>query len=156
MTITRGQLNRVAFAVALPLGLAISGSLLLGDTGLDWFESLNSPVWALSLSGWVVVGILYYLMSGFILYRLVSPAVKMLSLVLFIGLMIGNELWNILFFGLQNLLWALVGMVAFAVFGGVVLMTLRQRDQLAARVFSVYAAWLIYDVFWISALWWMN
>ena len=69
-----------------------------------------------------------------------------------IVVLIANEAWNAVFFGLRSTLGGFAGILAFTV-PLVAVMIAAEGDRLSIVLLSLYAAWVGYDIAWSFALW---
>lgn len=142
------------------LFFAVAGNLLVGEPLSNWYAALQKPWFLIPIWLFVLVGLLYYGLMGVILYRIqraVEPPANR-PVVLGIGLVVMalNELWNYLFFGLQSTFYGFIGMVGFWVVVTGWLVLLWRRERRAAQLLLLYWLWVIYDIAWTYALWWLN
>ena len=113
------------------------------------------PFW-----GWILIGVLYYLICFFVLHRLFSlpdtvPG-RNLAVALAGGMMFINALWNYYFFRSRNLFhawliglpYSLVAVILFAVLLGI--------DCLAAWSLSPYLIYLLYANAFGYQVWKLN
>jgi hypothetical protein len=100
-------------AVALPVLFAVFGTILVGGSGLEWYEQLKKPGFVVPLGIFYLVGALYYVLFAIVLYRVLSRVGdargRAISLGLALGVMFLNELWNYAFFGLRSTLAGVLG-----------------------------------------------
>ena len=156
------MLNKRALtiAIATPMGCAIFGNALTGDAVRTWYPTLYKSRWVLPLWTFIPIGIAYYLMCGVVLYRLlaiVAPSrERTRAIVLLLGMMSANEVWNYLFFGKKDLRASLVGMLGFIGVVVALAFTLSQIDRRSATFLRPYLVWLGYDVVWAYELWRLN
>lgn len=146
-------------AAAATVGAAVGGNSLIGKEDLDWLKGLRGPRWQISLPAFVVVGGLYYLVMGVVLYRSTDHRDK-LATRLALTVLVLNELWNVLFFGRlfgrRSPARGFFGILAFLLpLGG--LQVAVRKDRTSAVVLAPYTAWvLLYDVPWTYRLWRLN
>lgn len=148
----------LVLAVILPILFAVVGGLLAGNAVKDWYPILKKPAYSISIPVFMVVGFIYYIICGFILYRLLTQtgSERTLSLVLLLGMMAFNEIWNYLFFGLKS---PLIGFISLVIYTGVAValyFSLRVADVTASYALIPYLLWLLYDIAWIYGIWRMN
>ena len=147
-------------AVAVPVLFAVFGTVLVGGSGLEWFEGLEKPWFLVPLGIFYLVGALYYALFAVVLYRVLSrvehPRGKALSLGLVVGVMLLNELWNYAFFGLRSTLAGFLGILVFLALLTALVSELRRREGFSAVLLVPYYAWVLYDVAWTYALWRLN
>ncbi|MGB0175732.1 MAG: TspO/MBR family protein [Owenweeksia sp.] len=151
-------IKNLLISISVCFAFALLGNLLIGDT-LKWFNELEQPWFALSFSGWLLVGSLYYMIVIAIFFRLLGmptgPERKTL-IRLTIAMLAGNEIWNLLFFGLESTLAGFTGLFPFTALVVVLFVKLLRSDRLSAWVLLPYLLWLVYDLIWAYYLWQLN
>ncbi|HAD98817.1 MAG TPA: hypothetical protein DCG19_15495 [Cryomorphaceae bacterium] len=152
-------IKNLLISISTCFAFAILGTLFTGDALQEWFPYLEQPSFALSVSGWLLVGTLYYIMAIAILFRLVSapdsPERKKL-IQWTLAMLAGNELWNFLFFGLESTLAGFIGLIPFAAVVVWFFIQLRAYDRLSSWILLPYLLWLVYDLVWAYSLWRLN
>jgi benzodiazapine receptor len=148
-------------AVALPVLFAVFGTVLVGGSGLEWYEQLNKPGFVVPLGIFYLVGVLYYVLFAVVLYRVLSRVGdargKAISLGLALGVMLLNELWNYAFFGLRSTLAGFLGMAVFVALLTALMGALLRYERFSAALVVPYYLWvLLYDLAWTYALWRLN
>jgi tryptophan-rich sensory protein len=147
---------RVAAAVAgPPVAAAVLGNAFIGRDSMRWFQQLRAPRLQLPMAAFGVIGVAYYAQLGVVLYRAYrnndrharSRALMVL---------VGNELWNVAFFGRRSPRNGFLGVLLFL--GP--LLSLQKAvsdDRLSVVALTPYTVWVIgYDVPWIYRLWRLN
>ncbi len=154
--------DRVAlsFAIGTPIGFAALGGALPGDALTTWYPTLRKSKLVLPLWAFVPVAVLYYLMCGLILFRLLvrvkASRGQRLALALLLIVMTANEGWNYLLFGRRSTQAGLWGMLAFTSLTIVLFRLLCQVDPQSAALIRAYLLWLGYDVVYAFELWRLN
>ena len=147
-------------AVAIPVLFALFGGALVGGNGVGWFAKLDRPRFLVPLWMFYLVGLGYYAGCAAVLYRILvyvnDRRGKIASLALIIIVMLLNELWSYLFFGLRNALAGFLGIVAFLLPLTALLLVLRKYEGLSARLVTTYYLWVLYDLAWTYQLWRLN
>ncbi len=146
-------------SIAIVAVFAAIGGLLTGNALGEWFAQIKQPEFALSITGWYIVGILYYTMAIAILYQLFvanNGPQKRTAIGLAFAMLAGNEFWNYLFFGLESTLLGFVGLIPFTILVIVLLIKLWKFQQQTAWVLLPYVLWLGYDLAWAYQLWRLN
>jgi len=146
--------SAVAITAAVTVVAATAGNLLIPKTALAWFRALSWPRWLVPYPVFIAVGITYYLLMATVLYRALdrddTPAVAWTIVVV-----IANEAWNAVFFGLRSTRGGFLGILAFAV--PLTALTLAvAADHTSLLLVTLYAAWVAYDIAWTYALWRRN
>jgi tryptophan-rich sensory protein len=149
-------MNWSAFAitVASTVVAATVGNLLIPKPALAWFRGLSWPRWLVPYPVFIAVGIAYYLMIATVLYRALDRS-DTSATVWALVVIVANEAWNAIFFGLRSTLGGFIGIVAFTA-PLAVLLTAVVEDDLSVVLLAGYAAWVGYDVAWTFALWRRN
>jgi translocator protein len=134
--------------------IAVLGNAFVGE-GLKWFNGLAKPKVFPPMKLFYVVGALVYVIDGVILYRALSVTQEgsVLVFTLTLVVMIANELWNYLFFGLRSTFAAFIAIVIFLLPLTVLQITLFRYDPFSAWLLLAYYAWVLYDLVWTFALW---
>src|SRR5829696_5951442 len=148
-------------AVALPVLFAVFGTILVGGSGLEWYEQLKMPWFVVPLGIFYLVGALYYVLFAIVLYRVLSRVGdargRAISLGLALGVMLFNELWNYAFFGLRSTLAGFLGIVVFLVLLTALVAALLRYERFSAVLVVPYYLWvLLYDLAWTYELWRLN
>jgi translocator protein len=136
------------------LVIAVLGNAFVGE-GLKWFKGLAKPKLLVPMNVFYVVGPVVYIIDAIILYRALSVMQegKVLIFVLTIIVMIANELWNYLFFGLRSTFAGFVGIILFLLPLTALQVVLFHFDPFSAWLLLPYYAWVLYDLVWTFALW---
>jgi tryptophan-rich sensory protein len=147
---------RAAVAVAgPPIAAAVLGNAFIGRDSMRWFRELRAPRFQLPMAAFGGVGAAYYAQLGVVLYRAYhrdERHVRRLALTV----LVGNELWNVAFFGRRSPRNGLVGVLLFL---GPLLRLQRAvaDDAVSLVALTPYTLWVIgYDVPWTYRLWRLN
>lgn len=153
------NLRYLLLSITICVVFAIIGGLLTGDSLETWFTQIRHPWFSLPLTGWYVIGGLYYIMAIAILYKLLitkdGPQRK-ISIWLTISMIAGNEFWNYLFFGLESTYAGFIGLIPFTLIVVALFISLWKFQQKTARILFPYVIWLSYDLIWTYNLWILN
>jgi benzodiazapine receptor len=149
------------FAVALSLGMAITGGLLTGNQLTRWFATLHKPRFQFPLWGFLCVGLYGYLIDSIIAYRLLTvvpeQTARIIALTALIVAMLYNELWNIVLFRWHNTFAGFLGVLIFLLPLAFLQVTLVLADSVSAWLVFVYVIWVLaYDIPWAYRLWRLN
>jgi benzodiazapine receptor len=149
-----------AISFLITLTIAIAGVLLAGNGMESWYSTLKMPWLNIPIWIFIPVQILYYLICGIIIYRIliyVAPGKQRnTSLAIFLTMMIYAEIWNFLFLGLESTLAGFVGIVIFSMVAIIVYLHLRRNERFSSKIFTPYLVWLLVDNIWIFELWRIN
>lgn len=151
------------YALILAVGIcavaaALEG-LCAGNKVKSFFASLKFPSYSAPLWVWSIIGGVYYLLFGFVVFRLLrldSSALRSALITLVISMMIANGLTNYVIFRARNLrLSFLVGLV-FPMLDIALFIGLVQLDQEVAWLLLPYLLYRVYAVWWGYKLWKLN
>jgi tryptophan-rich sensory protein len=149
-----------ATSVLTCLGMVLLGMVLAGDGLETWYVNLEKPAFLVPLWSFYVVGVLYYLLFGVVIYRIAAymdeAAVRSRLLGLTVAVMLLNELWNFAFLGMQSTLAGFVGIVIFLVPLLILIVRLVPEDRIGGGLLIGYSVWVAYDIAWTYALWQLN
>jgi tryptophan-rich sensory protein len=123
----------------------------------EWYESLRKP--PLNPPNWVFgpVWTLLYLGIAAAAWRVwrAQPGFSA-ALGLWIGQLLLNALWSLLFFGLQRPALALVDIVLLLVLVVATTVFFFVIDAIAGALFVPYLAWVAFATYLNAALWYLN
>lgn len=134
--------------------------LAAGSNIKPFFAKLRAPAYAPPLWLWIIIGIGYYVICFFILFRIFrhegDDALRYISLTLLLIAMAVNALFNYTFFRLENLYYSILTSVPYlpAVIG--LFVCLLQFEPTAAYVLVPYFVYLVYVTFLTFKLWQLN
>jgi translocator protein len=150
----------LAASVAASVSFAAFGGLLVGDSLGGWYDTLEKPWFLVPLWFFYIVGGLYYVLFATISYRVLvgveDRGGRILCLSLVLSVMLLNELWNYVFFGLESTLLGFLGLVVFLAPLSALLLALREYERTSAKILVPYYLWVLYDLAWTFELWKMN
>jgi translocator protein len=142
-------------AIATTLGAAVLGNSLIRREDLAWLAELDRPAMQISVPKFAVVGGLYYLALGSVLYRATDHRDTTTARLAMVVLVL-NEAWNVAFFRRRSARNGFWGILAFCLPLGALQVSVR-RDKTASLVLAPYSAWVVcYDVPWTYQLWRLN
>ena len=151
-----GPIRAALLALACVLAAATLGQFLAGDDPRARLTELDTTTLTLPFAAWIVVAVLYYVIAGFVVYRLGRrlPEART-AFVAVMCVILTNEAWNALLFGFDSVAPAAIGMVFFAAITTVTSVFVYRTDRVAGWVLLPYVVWvLVYDLPWIAAVWW--
>ncbi len=152
--------SALAIALGVPVGCAVVGTAVTGDAVTTWYPTLRKSKLVLPLWAFIPVAVLYYLMCGRILYRLLTldppPVRHSGALVLLSGMMVANEGWNYLLFGRRSVRAGFLGMIGYIILTIALYWRLQRVDRKSAQLLLPYVGWLSYDFVYAYELWRLN
>lgn len=154
----------ISHAVLISLGICAIGAILegvaAGSNVKPLFARLRFPPYSPPLWFWYIIGILYYSICFFIIYRILrdrsGSSLGYVALTLILVIMSFNAFWNYIFFRAQNLYWSFVSWIPYSLAATVLFVCLMQFDKVAASAFLPYLLYLVYAVWWGRGLWKLN
>ena len=153
----------VGYAVLFSIGICALAAALEGACAgrnvKSFFSTLNFPSYSAPLWVWSIIGGVYYLIFGFITYRLLrldSSPLRNTTLALVLFMMVANAFSNYVIFRARDLRRSfLIGALA-PIFDVTLFVCLVQLDALAAWSLVPYLIYRVYGVWWGYALWKFN
>ncbi len=107
----------LALSIGLCVAVAILEGFLTGSGLKDWYPRLRKPWWQIPLWASVAVGLIVYVIDGFVAYRVLTaiPSVgdRWVTLTALVVVMVLNALWNYAFFEYRSTLVGFLGIVGF-------------------------------------------
>jgi tryptophan-rich sensory protein len=118
------------------------------------FPRYSAPLWV-----WSIIGGAYYLIFGFVTYRLLrlgSSPLRNTSLALVLFMMAVNALSNYVIFRALNLFVSFIIGSLFPILDVTLLTSLIQLDSFSAWTLVPYLIYRVYAVWWGYELWRLN
>lgn len=144
-------------SVAICIGAAVLEAVCAGTNVKAVLTGFRQPRFSAPLWVWSIIGALYYVIFGFVIYRLwraepgVSPA-----LILIVAMMTANSLSNYVIFRARNLRANFVIGAMFPIPDVLLFAILLRIDSTAAVALVPYLVYRAYGVWWCYALWKAN
>jgi translocator protein len=139
----------MAFATCLAAA-ALEG-VLAGRGVKRRLAQLRQPRYSPPFALWLVIGVCYYLICFVILARLINSAPSPLrgaALALVVALLIGNAIWNLVFFRLKSVEASAIVLMAYLAVALILAILLRRVDPVSSWVFLPYLMYLAYAIWW--------
>ena len=147
----------------ISLAICIAAAALEGicaGTGVKrFFSQIRLPRYSAPLWVWSIIGFIYYLLFGFVIYRLLridSSALKPALLSLVIAMMAINAATNYLIFRRRDLRLSYVVGTLFPLLDIALFLGLVSVDRFAAWPLVPYLLYRIYAVWWGYQIWQIN
>ncbi len=150
------------YAISISLGVCALAAALegvcAGQNVKSFFTKLRFPPYSAPLWVWAIIGILYYAIFCFVLYRLFRlEGVSMSSpMVLILLMMTLNALTNYVIFRARNLRLGFIVGVLFPIMDLTLFILLIRLDRLAADALVPYLLYRIYALWWGYGIWKLN
>lgn len=150
-----------AISIGLCLAVAVLEGFLTGDGVRIWYPRLRKPRWHVPMWVFITVGVLVYVVDGFVAYRALTaiPSVGDRTVVLtaLVVVMVLNASWNYAFFEYRSTLVGFLGLLAFLGPLVVLQVLLFVYDAVAAWAHAPYLLWVLaYDLPLFYTLWRLN
>jgi tryptophan-rich sensory protein len=156
MTVTDSILASIGICVVA----AIFEGACAGKGVKEHFATLKFPAYSAPLPVWYAIGGIYYLVFGFLLYRMFRIEGDSLLPTITIGylvfLLIANGSWNYIFFRRRDLFTAFILGTMAPVFDLALLILVLNTDPQAAWALVPYLLYSVYAVVWGYGLWRAN
>lgn len=151
-------------AILISLGICVISALLEGlcaGKGVKAFiASLRTPSYSPPFWVWVIIGVFYYVICFFIIYRVLrhdgDSIMKAVSLTLLLAMMSVNAIWNYVFFRARNLFLSFFAFIPYPLLAIALFVCLLQLEPIAAWVFLPYLVYLNYAAFICYKYWKLN
>ena len=133
------------------LAAASLEGLLAGRGVKKHLARLRQPPFSPPFAVWIAIGVFYYLICYVVISRVInSPESPLwgIALALMVILLIGNALWNLLFFRRKNVDASTVVMLAYLAVAVIVAILLTRIDRVSSWVFAPYLIYLVYAAWW--------
>jgi tryptophan-rich sensory protein len=152
------------YAILISLGACVVAAVLegvcAGKNVKSFFSTLRFPPFSAPLWVWSIIGVLYYAIFCFLLYRLLrldaDSAFKHAALTLILFMMTINALTNYIIFRARNLRLSFIVGALFPILDIALFICLIQLDKVAAWSLTPYLLYRIYAVWWGYGLWKLN
>jgi translocator protein len=157
---TEVQPRALVIAIVTCLAFALLGGLVGGEPPNGWAAELQTPEAAPPAILFLLVGALYYLIFGFVLYRIQvhvpeRDARRWLLGLTLVVLAVG-EIWNAVFVGLRSPGAGFAGMLLFFALLLALWVRLLSRERTSSWILAPYVVWSVYDLFWSFQIWRLN
>ncbi len=152
---------KITFFVVLCLAVGFVASLVTRDGVISWFPTVNKPFF--NPPSWVfapVWTLLYVAMgvaAGLVWNQTKQTAQSVKkALIFFVIQLVLNAMWSYIFFGLHNILLALIEII---VLWFVIFATYKQFKKInttAGYLFIPYIMWVTFATVLNAGIWWLN
>ncbi len=136
------------FFVAICEGIGILGSFFTAISVSTWYMTLNKPFF--TPPGWLFapVWILLYFLIAWAAFLVEEQRrrshLTIAALILFFIHLFFNFLWSYLFFGLQQIGWALADIILLDILIIILIVLFYKVDKRAAYLLIPYLAWVLF------------
>jgi benzodiazapine receptor len=148
------------FSILISQLAGFIGSFATASSVSTWYVTLNKPVFNPPSFVFAPVWLTLYTLMGISLYLIWRKGYKkkkVKKLVQFFLLhLVFNTLWSIVFFGLQNLLGALVVIIILWMMIAYLIKSFYQINKTASYLLIPYLLWVSFASLLNFSLWWLN
>lgn len=150
--------TKTIIAVATCLGLGIASGLSTTSEIGSWYQTINKPTW--NPPSWIFgpMWTTLYILMGVAFARIwySDHSEKKTAMTFFVVQFVLNLLWSPTFFGLHQMGWALV--VILALLATLIYTTYRcgKIDKTAAYMLVPYILWVSFATFLNGTIWGLN
>ncbi|MGV8169261.1 MAG: TspO/MBR family protein [Candidatus Nanoarchaeia archaeon] len=145
----------LALSVILCLGIGfVSGQLT--DTGSDWFLNLTKPSFYPPGYLFGVVWTILYIMMGVSLYLIIEKTKDKLPYILFGSQLVLNFFWTLIFFGMKNILFAIVEIILLWILLLLTIISFRKYSKPAAYLLIPYILWVTFAAILTVSIYLLN
>ena len=152
---------KIVLFVLLCLAVGFLSSLITRDNVLTWFPTIKkpffnppswlfAPVWTLLYIGMgVAAGLVWNQISQ-------TPENVKKALLFFMIQLVLNAFWSYMFFGLQNILLALIEIILLWLFIFETYKKFKTINKTSGYLFIPYLAWVSFATILNASLWYLN
>ena len=130
-------------------GCCLISLIISGKSGnkvdKEWLKNLNHPDSSFLLKAMNIVGVIFYLLFGFVLYHLFASN-DIISIIIVIVIIQLMGLSPLLLYKAKNLKLFFFAMLIFPILVPVLIFFLLQTNLIMAILVIVYLLWLVYDM----------
>jgi tryptophan-rich sensory protein len=149
--VTKAALGAIAICI---VAAALEG-LFAGRGVKRRLAQLRQPPHSPPFAVWVGIGLCYYVICFIVLSRLINSTPSPLwwaAFALVVALLIGNAVWNLVFFRLKNVEASAIVLEAYVAVALMVAILLILVDPVSGWVFLPYLVYLAYATWWLLSL----
>jgi tryptophan-rich sensory protein len=151
--------KKLVFSILLCMIAAIIGSVFTTSAIPGWYESLQKPFFSPPNWAFAPVWTTLYILMGISLYLvIIKKADKNITMGLYLfGIQLFlNALWSVLFFGLRNPFYGLIGIVALWISILLTIIQFWKIERKAAYLLVPYIIWVTIASFLNYYVWILN
>ena len=152
--------SAIVSSLLICLAAAVLEGLCAGKNVRAFFSTARIPKYSAPLWVWSIIGVLYYAIFGFVLYRLfrvgTGGALVRIGIALVVVMTTLNALTNYVIFRARDLRRSFLIGAFFPILDVALFVILLQADSLAALALIPYLLYRVYGVYWGYALWKAN
>lgn len=156
-----GKYLRIIYVVAICLAIGYLSSLVTQSSIDTWYPTIekpffNPPNWVFA-PVWTLLFIMMGVAGGLVWNKLESNEKEVKkALFFFTAQLLLNALWSYLFFGLNNILLALIEIVLLWLIIYETFVLFKQLDKTAGRLLVPYLAWVGFATILTGSIYFLN
>ena len=152
--------RKIAIAVVACLLIGFLGSIATQTSVNTWFTTLekpffNPPAW-LFAPVWTILYIMMGIAAGLVWYRGLHHLWVKTALYHFLFQLLLNLSWSVVFFGLQQPLWALIVITALIILLSLTIKWFKIANKKAAYLLIPYLLWVLFAAALNFEIWRLN
>ncbi|WP_293871344.1 TspO/MBR family protein [Flavobacterium sp.] len=155
------KILRIVLVVVTCVAIGYLSGMVTRDNITTWYPTLikpvfNPPNWIFA-PVWSVLYIMIGFAGGMIWNRIETNEESVKSAFkFFIAQLALNALWSYLFFGMHNLLLALIEIIILWLLIFETYKKFEKIDKVAGRLMLPYLAWVSFAIILNASIWWLN
>ena len=152
---------RIVYIVVICLAVGYLSSLITQSSITTWYPTIkkpffNPPNWVFA-PVWTILYIMMGIAAGLVWDKLEeNKELVKKGLFLFTIQLLLNLLWTYLFFGLQNILLALLEIVLLLLIIYETYLVFKKIDNTAGKLFIPYIAWVVFATILTISIYFLN
>lgn len=160
MVSTMSKGVKLFISILLPQLAALSGLLFTKTGEGSWYQSLQKPEW--NPPGWLFgpVWTTLYILMGIAFYlvwkAVATPALKKKAIGAWLAQLVANFFWTVIFFGQQQVGWALVEICLLWLLILLTLILFFKINKWAGWLLVPYLAWVSFATCLNATIWMLN
>ena len=153
--------SRILLCVAICLAVGYLSSITTQSSIKTWYPTIEKPIfnppnWVFA-PVWTMLFILMGIAAGLVWNKLESNKELVKKGLLFFTIqLLLNALWSYLFFGLNNVLLALIEIILLWLMIFETYNQFKKIDKIAAYLLLPYLAWVSFATILNASIWWLN
>jgi len=147
--------SALLFATGCCLISFIIAGIAANKKSREWFESLNHPDKSFLSKVMPILGIIFYISFGYVLYHLFIGS-DIVPIILVVAVIQMNGIAALLLYKIRRLTLFLVTSLSIPILLIAAIFFLVQSNSVLAIISTIYLLWLIYDFSYFYRLWKLN
>ena len=140
--------NLIAFLLTMVcciVSWSIAGKTAMKNDYIDWWKNLNHPKNSFMLKYMNIVGVIFYLVIGFVLYHLFVSK-DIVPIFIAVGILLLNGFSPFFMYKTKNFKLIFIAFLSIPILVTVLIFLLIQSNIILSIMLIVYFLWLIFDM----------